>query len=82
MAEDEPPRTIDLRDVNRKAPDAFLPRGNPGPQESVSEGPSGSEKSPDEFEIRRKQFFGKWAGDDRKKCKLKKFSGRGSAKRV
>lgn len=59
MAEDEPPRTIDLTDVNRKAPETFLPRENPGPQEAATESPNGTEKTQDEFEIRRKQFFGK-----------------------
>lgn len=59
MADDEPPKPVDLREVNRKALETFFPRENPGPQESASESSNGSEKALDEFEIRRKQFFGK-----------------------
>ena len=59
MADDDPPKLVDLRKVNRKAPEAsFLPE-NPGSQESASESSNGSEKMQDEFAIRRKQFFGK-----------------------
>jgi hypothetical protein len=59
VADDEPPKPVDLRDVNRKAPETFFPRENPDPQESASESSNRSEKAQDEFEIRRKQFFGK-----------------------
>ena len=59
MADDEPPQPIDLRKMNRKALEAFFSRENPGSQESASESSEGSEKAQDEFEIRRKQFFGK-----------------------
>jgi len=59
MKTDEPPKPMDLTKLNLEALEAFFPPELPAPKELATEKDEGGEKTEDEFEIRRKQFFDK-----------------------
>ena len=50
---------IDLTNVNMEAFDAFFPSEKAAPKERSNEKADVTQKTEDEFEIRRKLFFGK-----------------------
>jgi hypothetical protein len=49
---------IDLTKVNMEAFETFFPSEKPSPTERGNEKADGTKKTEDEFEIRRKLFFG------------------------
>jgi hypothetical protein len=50
---------IDLTKLNMEALEAFFPSEKQSPKERGNEKADGTQKTEDEFEIRRKLFFGK-----------------------
>jgi hypothetical protein len=59
VATDKPRESIDLRTLNTEHLEALFPCENPGPKQEENETVEGSEGVEDEFEIHRKQFFGR-----------------------
>jgi hypothetical protein len=50
---------VDMTNVNMEAFEAFFPSEKPSPKERGKEKADGTQKTEDEFEIRRRLFFGK-----------------------
>ena len=57
MKTDEPPKPMDLTKLNLEAVEEFFTPIQPPSKELATEKQEGGEKTEDEFEIRRKQFF-------------------------
>ena len=57
MTPDKPGEPIDLTNLNMETVEG-LPSENPVPEQKENKRAEGSEKIQDEFEIRRRQFFG------------------------
>jgi len=50
---------VDITNVKMEAFEAFFPSEKPSPKERGNEKADGAQKTEDEFEIRRRLFFGK-----------------------